>query len=43
MELKVLIKWLDRAIRSGDVRAMDYRANMVRKYLARHSDWAARS
>lgn len=40
MELKVLIKWLDRAIRSGDVRAMDYRADKVREYLRRHAAWS---
>ena len=40
MDLQVLIKWLGRAINSGDVRAMDYRADRVRRYLARHSNWA---
>ena len=43
MDLQVLIKYLGKAIKSGDVRAMDYRANQVRRYLARHSNWAVRS
>ena len=43
MDLQVLIKYLDRAIKSGDVRAMDYRAAMVRRYLARHSNWAVKA
>ena len=39
MDLLVLIKWLNRAIKSGDVRAMDYRADMIRKYLRRQAGW----
>lgn len=37
MDLQVLIKLLGRAIRSGDVRAMDYRAAKMRQYLQRHA------
>lgn len=39
MDLKVLIKYLNKAIRSGDVRAMDLRAERVRQYLRRHAAW----
>ena len=39
MDLQVLIKYLDRAIRSGDVRAMDLRTARVREYLRRHAAW----
>lgn len=36
MDLQVLIKYLGRAIKSGDVRAMDYRTAKMRQYLAAH-------
>ena len=39
MDLQVLIKYLERAIRSGDVRAMDLRAERVREYLRRNAAW----
>lgn len=35
MELKVLIKALDRAIRSNDQRRVAYRLDMIDKYMAR--------